>query len=684
MNKRLRRLRAVLAITPLVGSFVLVAAPVAQAATPSETLHFSGSQLLQHRFAAIGCSGCISGDNDLGARVNLDISADWKPDAVVTQQYSDSLIRQGETLDLVNTLQPGSGPLTVTYAVHGDAGVYNFDDGSQPQFPADGSEQDVAHYNFSTAASTVCALKLDGDGGYNCSATKEFTLYDATFLGQGLKVTLPITTTLSISPDGVITTRSVTVGGTTYVGPGPLEFHGPSPAVTSDPVVVPCTAPVGTEMLYDLASTTTSPGLSATTSADIKVSVTIIFTVDATFHLATIGPDVSTMTLTAPTTQVDLGAIQADNKPPVISSPDSYGGTEGSAVQLTAAGTTDNCASTLNYVWHLSDGGVAYGISPHHTFTDNGTYSGLLEVTDAAGNTSTHNFSVTVDNATPGVNAGPDGSGAWGRSVAFNGSAVDPGSGDQSTLSYAWDFGDGTPSATGGPSVTHAYSLPGTYTATLSVCDKDGACASDTRAVQVRRRNVSLGYLGDTSGVYDQPAAFSASLVDEFGQAVPGRPVSFAVGSEAEGTVATSSGGQAATSHVLGLAAGAYTAAASFAGDSLYAPPADGTASFSVARKASSVGYTGALTGGANKSVTLSAVLKDASGTALAGRTIVFVLGSQTVSATTNASGVATASLKLAQKNGTYPLTATWTPAGLDASRYLGSSSSSTFKLQAR
>ena len=94
--------------------------------------------------------------------------------------------------------------------------------------------------------------------------------------------------------------------------------------------------------------------------------------------------------------------------------------------------------------------------------------------------------------------------------------------------------------------------------------------------------------------------------------------------------------------------------------------------------------YTGTTTGGPNKAAVLTAILTDATGKALSGRQVVFVLGSQQITATTSASGIATASLNLTQKNGTYPLTATWTPSGADASHYVGSAASATFKLQAR
>jgi hypothetical protein len=183
--------------------------------------------------------------------------------------------------------------------------------------------------------------------------------------------------------------------------------------------------------------------------------------------------------------------------------------------------------------------------------------------------------------------------------------------------------------------------------------------------------------------MYDTPASLSASLVDEFGANVSGRSISFAVGPEWAGASSTNSSGMAVKSHVIGLDAGSYTVMGSFGGDALYNSGSD-SAAFTVNRKATAVAYTGPLTGGPNKTITLSAVLKDSSGTPLGGRLITFQLGSQSVSALTNATGVAAANLKLMQKNGTYVLTATFTPAGADTPRYLGSAGSATFKLQSR
>jgi PKD repeat protein len=338
--------------------------------------------------------------------------------------------------------------------------------------------------------------------------------------------------------------------------------------------------------------------------------------------------------------------------------------------------------------WDFSDGGVAFGAHPVHTFGGSGLYSGQVTATDATGLTSSTTFSVAITNQPPAVDAGPAAGAAWGIPVALNGSATDPGIDDQSTLTYRWDFGDGSPSATGGPRVRHAYSTPGVYTATLRACDRFVACATNTTSVTIRKRSVVASYLGEHTGTYNTVGALTASLTDEFGSPVQGRTVNFQTVNlifdvVPAGSASTNTAGIASRAFTPLLDAGDYVVSAGFAGDSLYTA-ADSSAAYSEAVKATTVTYTGALTGGPNKFVTLSAVLKDATGLPLAGRTVTFKLGSQTVSAATNATGIVTYSLKLTQKNGKYPLTASYAPVGSDLYRYSGSSASVSFNLQAK
>lgn len=458
-----------------------------------------------------------------------------------------------------------------------------------------------------------------------------------------------------------------------------LHWTGPGPH--DDQVTVPCEAPAGDNLVYKLTDNTWT----GTGKVDVKpkIVITIVDLSDITIPLGFSVNlfDADVVATAAPDFTSILGEIRPENKPPVIGAITAPPGTEGTPIQFEVV-ATDNC-STPTIRWDFSDGGVAFGPSPQKAFADNGVYSGVVTATDAIGNVATKTFAVTVSNVAPVADAGPDGSAAWGRPVQFNGAGTDPGAADQSTLVYEWDFGDGSPSATGGPTVVHAYSTPDTYTATLTVTDKNGASHTDSRDVVVRKRDTSTSMLGSTSGVYDTASSLSASLVDEFGQTVNGRAIAFSVDGASKGSGNTNSSGIASKAYTPSESEGTYGTAAAFAGDTLY-EPSDTDGSIDIDAKATATSYTGALTGGPNKTITLSAKLVDATGKVLPNRSISFVLGSQSTTATTGTNGVASTTLKLTQKNGTYNLTASYVPAGADVGRYVGSADSKTFRLQAK
>jgi cytochrome c len=71
--------------------------------------------------------------------------------------------------------------------------------------------------------------------------------------------------------------------------------------------------------------------------------------------------------------------------------------------------------------------------------------------------------------------------GPAGTVFAFDASGSTP-SGDP--IGYAWDFGDSGPLIEG-QTMTHAYTIPGTYTATLYVQDRYGKGDSMTQDVVV-------------------------------------------------------------------------------------------------------------------------------------------------------------------------------------------------------
>ena len=200
--------------------------------------------------------------------------------------------------------------------------------------------------------------------------------------------------------------------------------------------------------------------------------------------------------------------------------------------------STSGCGNAA-YHWTFSDGGSVDGVHPTHTFADNGPsngpYSGTLTVTEGARTDSTP-FSVTVDNAAPVGRRGWDVRARPGSVVTFVGTATDPSSVDQASLAYTWNFGDGTPTASAAAgTATHVYPNPGTYDATLTVCDKDGGCNVGVRRVTVasqQRQPSLLVYFGDFIGRTGSNSDMRAILVDRNAYPLAGRTVTFTLGGQ--------------------------------------------------------------------------------------------------------------------------------------------------------
>jgi hypothetical protein len=711
---RHRRPTTAFILVTVLATLLLGASPVfAASQTQSTTLTFAGSTDPGFSYAVENtCDTCIpddlaslftgqDGSFAFGAKAITNVDhIGWTDTAGVDMNFDDALLRQGQTVGLSDVLTTHVGTVHVTGSIGGSYGLYRDPSGGL-NFTQDGDQQTIskaATWDFS------CTIPLPGESPRACSSGSQtfdidsFTIFvvpipaDPVSINIDFKVAISLD--LDVSSDGVMTVRQVEVTGGNGPSSAPLTWLGSSPSTVADSQHLSCTDPAGDDVTYRLTENGSSPtdSLAGTTDLVAKVVASPKFTPDfdifslGSFASKTSDPKDVSFDMSAPDASVTLGTLAKNNIPPIANAggggTHTYSGNEGSPITFDGSGSSSVCGfPTLR--WDFSDGGVAFGKNPQHTFQGPGTYSGLMTATDATGLTSTATFSIEVGNLAPVVGAGPDTTAAWGRSVAFNGSATDPGKDDQSTLTYSWSFGDGTPSATGGPSVTHAYATPGDYAATFTACDRWTACASADRIVHVVARTVNIGYLGDTAGTYDTAGTLRASLVDQFGSNVSGRTITFAVNDAIAGSSVTGSGGIATTAFTPLLDAGSYPTSATFAGDSLYVTNV-GTGSIAISKKASSVTYTGPLTGGPNKSITLSAILRDATGKLLAGREIVFQLGTQTASATTNASGVAQATLVLKQKNGKYPLTATWSPSGADANRYIGSAASVTFALQSK
>jgi len=148
----------------------------------------------------------------------------------------------------------------------------------------------------------------------------------------------------------------------------------------------------------------------------------------------------------------------------------------------------DNISHIVSYEWDFDGDGIgdASGETVTHNFTD-GTndgkpYSITLTVTDNYGVSNSTSVEVRVKNRAPNASIiGPDVMGE-GDTAEFIASASDM---DGKVVSYNWSFGDGHYGE--GETVTHKYTAPGIYNVTLTVIDDDGATATATHELRVKK-----------------------------------------------------------------------------------------------------------------------------------------------------------------------------------------------------
>jgi len=126
-----------------------------------------------------------------------------------------------------------------------------------------------------------------------------------------------------------------------------------------------------------------------------------------------------------------------------------------------------------------------------------------LYVTDAVGNWHQYytdelvalGFPMVVtvsENQNPVADAGPDKTALVKEQIHFDGSQSSDS--DGYVTAWVWDFGDGSPTATG-TLASHAYAQPGQYNVTLTVTDNEGATAIDQLLVVVKAPTTAVGDL---------------------------------------------------------------------------------------------------------------------------------------------------------------------------------------------
>jgi len=154
----------------------------------------------------------------------------------------------------------------------------------------------------------------------------------------------------------------------------------------------------------------------------------------------------------------------------------------------------------------------------------------------------------------------------------------------------------------------------------------------------------TLTYNGATSGDFHDPVTLSAILTLSGTSApVSGQTITFTIGTQSC-TGVTSTTGAASCTLTLNQVPGPYTVTASFAASGLF-QASSASAAFTINKEETTLSYTGDTVIANNTTAHLSGVLLEDGLVPIAGRTVVFTLGTgataQTCTGITNATGVA-------------------------------------------
>jgi hypothetical protein len=178
--------------------------------------------------------------------------------------------------------------------------------------------------------------------------------------------------------------------------------------------------------------------------------------------------------------------VQTPNRPPVAHVP-GVPTDEDTPVSIPLTGT-DEDGDTLTYTVlqppaHGSLRGTPPDLTYHPAADFHGSDSFSFSVDDGMGDSATDTVSLTVapvnDAPVALVSSAPEA--LEGASVHFTASAEDP---DGDSLSYTWDFGDGS-APVEGSQVTHVYADDGTHTVKVTARDSAGASAQAAHEVRV-------------------------------------------------------------------------------------------------------------------------------------------------------------------------------------------------------
>ena len=169
--------------------------------------------------------------------------------------------------------------------------------------------------------------------------------------------------------------------------------------------------------------------------------------------------------------------------------------------------STTSSGTITNYFWDFGDGNTENTTTPSavNTYDFAQTYSPGLTVTNSYGCTANVTMPNLV-NVYPPVTAGFTSDSVTlcdpTTPVQFNNTSTGPG-----TLTYSWNFGDGTTSTAANP--IHAYTSQGIYTVSLTAISSDGCTSTTTKSEYINADDFNLAFTIPAVTCSNAPALFT-------------------------------------------------------------------------------------------------------------------------------------------------------------------------------
>ncbi len=168
-------------------------------------------------------------------------------------------------------------------------------------------------------------------------------------------------------------------------------------------------------------------------------------------------------------------------------------------VTFDASASHDPDGTIVDYSWDFGDDQTATGQIVSHTYTNFGTYTVTLNVTDNEGFKGTKSSEIHVTkNPVASFTFSPSSPLAF-QTITFDASSSTPNGG--TITRYFWDFGDDDIANETDPVTSHSYAPADTYTVTLTITDSEGRTSTVTHSIVVGKLSSTTSMNVDSTSI---------------------------------------------------------------------------------------------------------------------------------------------------------------------------------------